>query len=148
MEQVILTTTLKQLRSAGACYDGYNKLVRSLQKLPFTMDDEDLDTYIRFNHKEEINLLDILKSNGIDDCLWSFRATTQNCDKVARLIAVKCVREVQNLITDPRSLNAIDVAERFARGEATEEERAAAQSAAQDAAQDAAGTVAWSADGA
>jgi hypothetical protein len=129
-ERFILTTTLKQLRKAGACCDGYNKVVRSLQNLPFTEKDDDRCSYIRFDHKEEINILDILESNGVDDCLWALCATTQKCDKVARLMAVKFVREVQYLITDPISLNALDVAERFANGEATEEELAAAQSAA------------------
>jgi hypothetical protein len=133
-ERFILTTTLKQLRKAGACCDGYNKVVRSLQNLPFTEKDDDRCSYIRFDHKEEINILDILESNGVDDCLWALCATTQKCDKVARLMAVKFVREVQYLITDPISLNALDVAERFANGEATEEELAAAQSAAWTAA--------------
>ena len=27
--------TLKQLREAGACYEGYNKLVRALQNKPW-----------------------------------------------------------------------------------------------------------------
>jgi hypothetical protein len=144
-ERFILTTTLKQLRKAGACCDGYNKVVRSLQNLPFTEKDDDRCSYIRFDHKEEINILDILESNGVDDCLWALCATTQKCDKVARLMAVKFVREVQYLITDPISLNALDVAERFANGEATEEELAAAQSAAWDAAQSAAWTAAWAA---
>ena len=144
-ERFILTTTLKQLRKAGACYGGYNKVVRSLQNLPFTEKDNDSCSYIRFAHKEEINILDILESNGVDDCLWALCATTQKCDKVARLMAVKFVREVQYLITDPISLNALDVAERFANGEATEEELAAAQSAAWDAAQSAAWTAAWAA---
>jgi hypothetical protein len=133
-ERFILTTTLKQLRKAGACCDGYNKVVRSLQNLPFTEKDDDRCSYIRFDHKEEINILDILESNGVDDCLWALCATTQKCDKVARLMAVKFVREVQYLITDPISLNALDVAERFANGEATGEELAAAQSAAPHAA--------------
>ena len=141
-ERFILTTTLKQLRKAGACYEGYNKVVRSLQNLPFTEKYNDSCSYIRFAHKEEINILDILESNGVDDCLWALCATTQKCDKVARLMAVKFVREVQYLITDPSSLNALDVAERFANGEATEEELAVAREAARDAARDAAWTEA------
>jgi hypothetical protein len=154
-ERFILTTTLKQLRKAGACYGGYNKVVRSLQNLPFTEKDNDSCSYIRFAHKEEINILDILESNGVDDCLWALCATTQKCDKVARLMAVKFVREVQYLITDPSSLNALDVAERFANGEATEEELAVAWAAARDvawdaardAARDVARDVAWAAAG-
>jgi len=55
---------------------------------------------------------------------------------------VWCARQVQHLMTDKRSLDAIDVAERFANGLATENELdiawAAARAAAGDAAWDAA----------
>jgi hypothetical protein len=59
------------------------------------------------------------------------------------MFAVSCARSVQHLMTDPRSVAAIDVAERHANGEATNDElRAAydaayAASAAADAAADA-----------
>ena len=55
-----------------------------------------------------------------------------------RLFAVRCARRVQHLMTDPRSIAALDVAERHAKGEATDEELAAAWDAAWDAACDAA----------
>ena len=70
-------------------------------------------------------------------------------DKTARLFAVWCAREALKLIDnpDPRSVNACDVAERYANGEATKEELAAAWDAAMyaawDAAWDAAGAAAW-----
>jgi hypothetical protein len=72
-------------------------------------------------------------------------------DKTARLFAVWCAREALKLVDkpDPRSVKACDVAERFANGEATQEERAAAGEAARDAAgdaaRDAAGDAAWAA---
>jgi hypothetical protein len=85
-------------------------------------------------------------------------------DRTLRLFAVFCARSVEHLLTDQRSRDAIDVAERFAKGEATAEElsaawdpawsaasaawdaaRAAAWSAAWDAARDAAWDAAWSA---
>ena len=59
-------------------------------------------------------------------------------DKELRLFAVFCARSVEHLLTDDRSRNSIDVAERFANGQATNEELASAQDAAQDAARDAA----------
>jgi hypothetical protein len=65
-------------------------------------------------------------------------------DKQLRLIAVDCARQVQHLMTDQRSINALDVAERYANGEATYEELAAARAAAWAAARDAA----WAAAGA
>ena len=47
-----------------------------------------------------------------------------------RRFAVWASRQVQHLMTDDRSLNALDVAERYANGAATDEELAAARAAA------------------
>ena len=55
-------------------------------------------------------------------------------DAQLRLFAVRCARRVQHLMTDPRSIAALDVAERRAKGEATYEELAEARDAARDAA--------------
>ena len=66
-------------------------------------------------------------------------------DRELRLIAVKCARQVQHLMKDERSINTLDVAERFANGEATQEELTAARAAAWDAAWDAARAAAWAA---
>ena len=59
-------------------------------------------------------------------------ATRPGCldDKTLRLFAVWCARQVQHLMTDHRSIAALDVAERYANGEATREELDAALSAA------------------
>ena len=54
-------------------------------------------------------------------------------DREFRLIAEKCVRQVQHLMLDERSVNAFDVAEKFANGEATKDELDAAWAAAWDA---------------
>jgi hypothetical protein len=58
-------------------------------------------------------------------------------DRDLRLFACWCVRQVRHLLPDERSRNAVEAAERFAGGEATEEELATAQSAAWDAYADA-----------
>lgn len=142
------TVTLAALRKAGACYNGYNKLVRSLQGQPFTDEDADRESYIRFRHDAEIPLLDILKSNGLDDALWSLRCVS-GADRDIRLFAVWCARHVEHLMEDHRSKDALNVAERFANGNASDEELAAAwaaaRAAAEDAARDAAGEAAWAA---
>ena len=66
-----------------------------------------------------------------------------------RLYAVWCARQVQHLMTDPRSLAALDIAERHAHGLATDGELAAAEHAADDAAwtiaEDAIGDAGWAA---
>lgn len=59
-------------------------------------------------------------------------------DRTLRLFAVWCARQVQHLMKYPSSVAALDVAERFANGDATADELAAARNAASDAASDAA----------
>ena len=51
-------------------------------------------------------------------------------DAQLSLFAVRCARRVQHLMTNPRSVAALDFAERHARGEATDAELAAARDAA------------------
>lgn len=62
-------------------------------------------------------------------------------DVELRRFAVWSARQVQHLLTDERSLNALDVAERYANGAATDEELAAADAAADAAAANAAYTA-------
>ena len=126
------TVTLKQLRKAGACYEGYNKLVRGLQGKPFTAEDMERKTYIRFKHDTPINLAFIARNNDIGDALWATRCL-EGCDRDLRLFAVWCARRTQHRMTDPRSIAAIDVAERFANGEATADELCAAEGEALNA---------------
>ena len=122
-----MKTTLNKIRSHGPCTDGWEKLLRHLGKTQ--ADDESLD------------LLTILNSNGLDDTLWCFCAVDGH-DREMRLFGVWCARQVQYLLTDQRSIDALDVSERFANGHATTEELAAARDAAGAAARDAAGDAA------
>lgn len=117
------TTTLNAIREHGPCADGWRKLLTHLGKT--AADDEPL------------SLLTILDSNGLDDALWCLRAMPQH-NKHWRLYAVWCARQVQHLMTDARSVAALDVAERHAHGTASNQELAAAWAAARDAAWDAA----------
>ena len=113
-----MKTTLNQIRKHEPCADGWEKLLTYLGKTK--ADDEPL------------SLLTILDSNGLNDALWCLRAV-EGHDKEIRLFAVWCARQVQHLLTDQRSLDALDVAEHYANGEATEDELAAAGDAARDA---------------
>ena len=138
----MFNVTLKILREARACHEGYNKVVRALQGKPFTEEDENRESYIRFAHKQPIPIVDILKSNGLDDALWALRCVKGH-DRDLRLYAVWCARQVEHLLTDQRSTGALDVAERHANGLATDEELGAAQEAAWGAARAAARAAAW-----
>ena len=125
-----LTTTLNRIRKHSPCESGWKKLLAHLGKTK--ADDEPLPYSV------------ILQSNGLADALWCCRAEPQYA-KHWRLYAVWCAREVQHLMTDERSVKALDVAERHAHGQATDEELAAARDAARAAARDAARDAAWDA---
>lgn len=66
-------------------------------------------------------------------------------DRDSRLFACWCVRQVWKLLNDERSKRAIEVAEKFANGEATKEELDAAWAAAMAAAGAAVWDAAWAA---
>ena len=123
----MIYTTLKRIRKHSPCADGWSKLLAHLGKTK--ADDEPL------------SLATILESNGLDDAIWCLRAVKGH-EKEMRLYAVWCARQARHLITDPRSLAALDVAERYANGQATEEELRAAYAAASAAAYDAASAAA------
>ena len=127
-----MKTTLNQIREYSPCESGWKKLLTHLGKTK--ADDESL------------SILTILESNGLDDAFWCLRAVNGR-DREIRLYAVWCARQVQHLNTDPRVSACIDVAERFANGEATDEERAAAWAAARAAARAAAWAAARAAAG-
>jgi hypothetical protein len=130
-----MRTTLNQIRAHSPCQDGWAKLLRGLNKT--AADDEPLW------------IDQVLDHNGFDDALWCLRAV-EGCDREIRLFAVWCARRVQHLMTDPRSVEALDVVERHARGDASDEElsaaaRSAARSAAAAARSAAAAAAEWAA---
>ena len=130
--------TLAQIRAHSPCANGWQRLLRSNPgNGPFPL-----------SH--------IVESNGLDDALWCTRCLPEH-DKTWRLFAVWCARQVTQ---SDACLKTLDVAERFANGQATEQELAAASAtawdaardaawdAARDAASDAAWAAAWAAAGA
>ena len=125
-----MNTTLKKIREHEPCRDGWKKLLKHLGK---TKADG-----------EPLSLLTILDSNGFDDALWCLRAVN-GYEKEIRLYVVWCARKVQHLMTDQRSIDVLDVAERYAHRQATHEELKAARDAARDAAYDAAYDASWTA---
>ena len=122
----VICTTLNRIRVHGPCEDGWRKLLDGLGKT--RADDEPLP-YAR-----------IVEINGLDDAFWACRAEP-HYDKEWRSFAVWCARQVEHLMKDERSRAALNVAEQYANGQATEEELAAAW----DAARAAARAAAWAA---
>jgi hypothetical protein len=114
----MIYTTLNKIRNHNPCCSGWEKLLKNVGK---TQADD-----------EPLSMLTILNSNGFDDAVWCLRAF-EGIDKEARLFAVECARRVQRLMTDPASINVLDVAERYANGQATYEELIAARDAARAA---------------
>ena len=125
-----MKTTLNKIRAHEPCKDGWEKLLKHLGKTK--ADDESL------------SLLTILDSNGLDDALWCLRAV-DGYEKEKRLFAVWCTKKVQHLVTDQKSIKAIDAAKRYAHGKATYEELKQASDAALYAARAAAIYAAWAA---
>lgn len=114
-----MITTLNKIRAKAPCSGGWSKLLKNLGKT--SADDEPL------------SIITILESNGLDDAHWCLRAVDGH-EKDMRLYAVWCARQVQNMMPDKRSSATLDVAERYAHGQATDAELAAAWDAARVAA--------------
>jgi hypothetical protein len=115
---VQLTTTLNRIRAHGPCEEGWTQLLAWLGKTQ--ADDEPLP------------FATILRISGLDFALWCARAEPQH-EREWRLFLVWCGRQGQHLLTDQRSIAALDVAARAAaRAAALAVARAAAEAAAWD----------------
>lgn len=106
--------TLNQIRAARPCESGWKKLLASQGKT--TADDTPFP------------LSSVIDSNGVEDAIWCLRVEPVS-ERIVRLFAVWCARQVQHLMQDPRSIAALDAAESRARGEATQQELDAADAA-------------------
>ena len=69
-----LTTTLNRIRACSPCVSGWRTLNTALGS--------------GFNQDEEIDLLTILDSNGVQDTLWCLRATIQDSKRIAATLAI------------------------------------------------------------
>ncbi len=129
-----IAITLQKIKDANPCADGWATVLKSKGGTKADM-------------RAEFPLTDIIESNGLDDALWCLRCLPEY-DSLWRKYAVWCARQVQHLMTDQRSIAALDVAEHYADGMATDAELAAARAAAWAAAGEAAGDAAGEAVGA
>ena len=89
----MITTTLRKIRQHSPCSEGWRTLLTFLGK---TGADDD-----------PLPLVTILQSNGLDDTLWCLR-TVAGYDKEITRFALACAQEVRHLMTDQRSLDALD----------------------------------------
>jgi hypothetical protein len=109
-------TTLNQIRSHSPCSEGWTKLLKHLNKT--TADDE------------QLSLLTVLESNGLDDAIWCLR--TEPTPARSQRFALAVARRVEHLRPAAKACN--DVTERYLSGTATKAELDAAAAAAARAA--------------
>lgn len=74
------TTTLERLRANHACTRGYDLIANHVER-DFTGD---------------IPLLTILEVNGLDDCIWAFRATDGGLELSVRFAIACAMRGVKD----------------------------------------------------
>ena len=121
--------TLEQLLSFGPCWATSDKGMRRLK-------------YYNRKLGGKANALDILRLRRIParDRLWTVLREDMIPAAILHEFGCWCAECALSKITnpDPRSVRAIEVKRRWIRGEATDDERAAAQAAAWAAARDAA----------
>ena len=103
----MITTTLRQIRQHDPCKEGWRTLLTFLGKTG--ADDEPLP------------LTTILQSNGLDDALWCLRTITGHDKEITRF-ALACAQDVRHLMTDQRSLDALDALERHLESPLSREE--------------------------
>lgn len=127
-----ITVTLNEIRKHRPCEPGWEKLLNHLGKTKADY--------------EPLSLMTILASNGVEDAIWCLYALPNSEQWRMRLFAVACAEQVKHLMTDERSLNALDVARRYSLGLATDDELATARVAARQVS--ASASTAWAAEAA
>lgn len=111
----MIYTTLNRIREHAPSDSVWRKLLTHLGKT--AADDEPLAYSV------------VLEAVGLNGALWCLRAEPQHAS-IWRMYAVRTARSVQHLMSDKRSIHALDVAERHARGAANNSELADAHAAA------------------
>ena len=107
----MIYTTLNKLKLHHPCSTSKEKLLSHLGKT--VGDDDPLSMEL---------ILDVLE---IQDAIWCTRAFPEH-RKTWAFFVIKCVKDISHLITDPRSIKALDIAEQFLNGEATQKQLDAA----------------------
>jgi len=82
----MLFTTLSKLHEAGACTEGYRKILKHIGA------DYDKD--------KPVALSTILESNGLEDTLWCLRCTTEPAENVIIEFVCRCAEHVLHFYED------------------------------------------------
>jgi hypothetical protein len=145
----MITLSLKQILAEEPCADGWAKVLYARGKIT----KEQMQEFINNDHvpkslskladDDQFPLSSIIESNSLDDCLWALRCADEIYYPLMRKFAVWSARRAQHLMTDDRSIAALDVAWRHSDGLATDQELAAARAAAWDAEMDDVRAAAW-----
>jgi hypothetical protein len=125
-----ITISLNEIRIHRPCLSGWKKALHALGKTE--ADDE------------QIPVSRFLETNGLNDTLWVLRCLPDYAN-LWRLFAVWCAKQVEHLMPDERSKNALKVAERYAIGQANQADINAACAAACAATPATTGHAAWDA---
>ena len=130
-----LTTSFALLKKAEACMGRYMFLARALGGVA------------EYGKDTPIDLLTILETNGVDDCLWALQATAEDASKITELIVADVAESVLHIYereypTDKRVRECIQARRAYANGEIDAAARDASWVAARDASW-AAAEAAW-----
>jgi hypothetical protein len=126
--KIKLTTTLNELNKHKPCKKGWRTLRNALGA--------------DYPPDKEINLLTILESNGVADCIWALRATLQDSIKITVQLAIEFSFSILEIFekkypNDDRPRQAIVAARNWIAPLAKAAAEAAAKAAAKAAADDA-----------
>lgn len=108
--------TLAKIKQNNPCADGWEQILEA--------QGPELD--------REWPLVEALESNGLDHVLWALRCLPEYSD-LWRKYAVWCALQVEHLMTNQRSKDAMEVAWKHSDGQATDSEMTEARAAAREA---------------
>ena len=84
----MLHTTFNKLHENGACIEGYQKLAKSL------------DGVHKYGKDTPIPLGKIIESNGLQDTIWTLRATIEPSEDLLIEFACRCAEHVLHFFED------------------------------------------------
>ena len=121
--------TFQQILDQDPYVEGWARLLLNKGIIDQLTHDDYIDMEGVILPAEPFPLADILDTNDLDDTLWCLRCLPEH-DSLWRKYAVWCAYQVEHLMKDERSKNALRVAWDYAEGKATLSQLNAARDAA------------------